>query len=50
MTPEILTAEQRKIALLLQKNCDYHFKLYQNPSGFSQDVHGQVNFGFILAK
>jgi len=42
MTPEILSLEQRKISLLLEKNCDYFFKLYPNPSGFSQDVHGQL--------
>ena len=42
ITPEILTKEQKKISLILEKNCDYLFKLYQNPSGYSQDVHGQV--------
>lgn len=43
LTKELLSREQNKLALIFEKNCDYMFRVYQNPSGYSQDVHGQVS-------
>jgi hypothetical protein len=44
-----LIKEQEVVALLLKKSCDYHFEVYQNPAGYSADVHGQVrkDFNFL---
>ena len=44
ITRDILTPNDYMLFNLIRKNADYEIDLYQNPSGFSKDISGQVRY------